>query len=440
MENSLSKKFSWQWLINTIFIVSSCFALSVVYLYKKPVNPSASFTPQDKKINPSAPPPIQVEVKRLQSRPFKFVISGSGDALPMRKSKLGAAVSGNIVFVDFYEGQLVKKGQILARVDDSLWKAKKNEMEAECKRLESDFSRLKAGFLPEEIEEKQASVDEIKATLRSLEAELTRKKSLFERDSLSATDWDNARFSYEATKARLKKASAELTNIKNGFRKEDIESMKSQLEKAQAQLAQAVYTLDHAIVRAPFDGFVLEKKVEIGEWMKADSPVATIADLSSVKVEIFVHEKLIPFIDSGVKVEIIVDALPVYEKIVGYVTEVVPQSLGGRNFPIRIQIPNKDYKIKIGMFCRAFAVLREKEDALMVHTDALVRKKDGVLIIKVNKENQAEFVRVVLGERDQDWYEILDSGGQLQPEDQVVVTNNWKLYDKAPVSIIKEYR
>lgn len=365
------------------------------------------------------PPPVFVEARPLHMHSFKITLSASGFIMPYRQSQIASALAGRITSVRIQEGQKVKKDDVLATIEDQLHKYYILEKEAECRRLEAEVKRLQTGYLVEEIRSQKEIVQEQEAQLRGLDAELKRKKELYLSQNISKNEWDEVRFKSDAQQARLQKAREDLALLERGFREEVKASAQAELEKTQAQLDGERYLLLQTEIKAPFDGTILQKYVEVGEWVKEGTVVASVIDISKVKVTVFVPERYLPLVEKKKQTQgdaqVLIDALPDRKDIVGKVIEIVPEaSAKDRNFTVRLLVENADNVIQSGMSCRVFAVFREVPNALLIHRDAFVNRGAQTLAIKIVTDTASntslpKYFTITIGGRDGDWFEILDS-------------------------------
>ena len=243
-------------------MICSCLLLCACSDEKLAAEPGKSGANPDKtgQAPPSGPPPVQAEARKVQLREFKLTVAVTGATIPYREAQVAASVEGLVTAVHINEGQEVKRGDVLVTLENDIWKARIKEKEAEYRKLQAEYARLQAGYLDEEIKQRQEAVGEIKANLRNLSSELKRKQELFQQKNISETEWDQARFTYEAAQARLEQAQAELQLYQRGYRQELIAGAKADLEKTAAQLEQLQISLAKTTITAPFAGAILEKK------------------------------------------------------------------------------------------------------------------------------------------------------------------------------------
>lgn len=429
-------------LLSIAIVLSSCSKGKAGEALEKPPDASGTATSPENdqpKGMMQGPPPVQVEVRAVVARPFQVKVAVTGSTTGYRKASPAAAVDGIVRAIHITEGRMVKKGETLVTIEDDIWKARLREQEAECKRCEAELARFKAGYLPYEIEQKKANVLEIKASWELAGLEYRRKEDLYKKRNISETERDQAKFTYEAAQARLQGAQAELKLLEGGFRKELVDAAGAELEKAVAQREQARVLLDKTKVPAPFDGVIAEKKVEVGEWVTSGTVIATLIDLSQIKVVTYIPEKYISLARLGFKAQVMLDAFP-GKDFTGEIIEILPEaSLQDRNLQVRFLVPNVENQIQAGMFCRISGIMREVPNALLLHTDAIVKQGTQTVAIKVGPGGAAEFVSLSLGSRDGNWFEILDAGGKIQAGDKVVVTNNPNVSPGAKLIVVREY-
>lgn len=404
------------------------------------------------------PVKVQVEIRAIRVQPLKVTVSTLGTTMPYRISNLAAVQDGLVLSVLFKDGQIVRKNQELVLLDNTILKAQQLEKKAECDRLDAELRRLKVGYLPEEIAEKKAIYDVAKASLEQANSEWQRKEELYRNKNISKSEWEQAKFNRQVCQAVVDRDLAAWELLKNGYRVELIAATQAELNRAQAQLSEVDYWLKKNTILAPFDGIILTKQVEEGEWVTTGKTVTTLLDISKIKIAIFVAEKYMGLVKPGLKGKITLDALPGQE-FEALIEEIIPQaSAQSRNFELRLVMDNPvapddpshlRHVIQPGMFCRVFGILREEESALMIHSDAIVRQQNQTYAIKAKtiKDEQGskvipEYVLITLGARNGDWFELRDLVPKLDQGDKVVVTNQESIKNEPgayELIVVREY-
>jgi HlyD family secretion protein len=250
------------------------------------------------------------------------VVSGTGQIKPKTYVNVGATSFGRITHLDVKEGDHVKKGQILARVENVQPTANVAAQQAMISSSQTDV----ASFLAAE-KTAEANVEHAKADLEQKQLDWTRAKSLYEQQLISKQDFDAKKAAYDLAVATLAQSNAAVVQSRA-----QTESAKSKVTNNQATLRSNIDALDKTVSVAPFDGIVTNLPVREGETVVVGiqnaegSTLMTLADMSVITAEVKVDETDIVNILIGQPADITVDALP-GRTFKGHVTLVGDQAI-----------------------------------------------------------------------------------------------------------------
>jgi HlyD family secretion protein len=258
------------------------------------------------------------------------------------------------------EGQTIRKGELVARLDHTELAQQAALREAEVAAFEAELAALTAGSRPQEIAAAQAAVAQAEAELERARLEFERQKSLFERRVTSEQNFEVARSSYEAAAAKLQEAREQLDLVREGPRQEEITRARARLDQAKQSLAIARTRLGYATLEAPLSGMVLSENVESGEYVVPGVPVVTIGDLVHAWVRAYVNETDLGRVKPGQKVCVTTDTYPdkVYPGELTFISseaEFTPKNVQTTEervklvYRIKIEIANPDLELKPGM-------------------------------------------------------------------------------------------
>ncbi len=241
----------------------------------------------------SSAPSVEISSVSLiyPSRSFS-VMSASGYVMADRKAALGVKTTGTLEWLGVKEGDIVKKGQVIGRLEN------------EDRKLNLEQARAN-------LELTQSALKEAEAEIYDARLSFERSKALLERGFISKAE-------YDASETRLKRAEALVSQ------------RKAQIKLAEAQLREAEVNLEYTYIKVPFDGVVLTKDADVGDIVtplgaaaNARASVITIADLNSLHVEVDVSEQNISKIKEGQACEIELDAFP-ERRFRGRVLKIIP--------------------------------------------------------------------------------------------------------------------
>ena len=349
-------------------------------------------------------------VKRADSD-VKDVIRISGN-IEVTDSDVSFKIAGRVLDRLVSEGEMVREGQIIARLESqdlsnevAIWKAEVQGTESELAELragsrleeidesraalekaQSDLDELLAGSRPEEIAASEATVELARANMENLKVEMNRYKKLFDEEVVSAEKYDKARTDYKMALAQVKQTEEMLHLAQKGPRKEDIEQARAALKgarekfklvkkgpraekidqasaklaKAKASLSLAKTKLSYGEVFSPLTGVVISENIEAGEYVVPGTPIVTVGDLVNVWVRGYVDEEDLGRVKVGLDAQVTADTYPekVYEGVVSFISskaEFTPKSVQTQKervklvYRIKVDIRNPNMELKPGM-------------------------------------------------------------------------------------------
>ncbi|CAN7256354.1 secretion protein HlyD [Pararhizobium sp. LjRoot238] len=250
-----------------------------------------------------------------------FVLYGNVD---IRQVSLGFRVNGRLSEVAADEGDVVKKGTMLARLDARPYDYAVRSAEANAAALRATLDKLKAGPRPTEIAQTRANYNASVAELQNAELELSRAQQLRPRGTISQAAFDQATAAKAMAAARAEAAREALNLIEEGTRAEDVAAAAAQLQAAEATLASARTSLEDTELRAPNDGIILSRVRETGAIVAPADTVFVLSLTEPVWVRTYVAEPDLGRIHPGMKVKVTSDTRPndAYDGTIGFISPV----------------------------------------------------------------------------------------------------------------------
>lgn len=237
---------------------------------------------------------------------------------------VGSRVGGRVEEVLVAEGQRVRKGDVLLRLDDSELRARLGSAEAAEKAAEgvvlqrkAQLALLESGARPAEVERAKAEWDSVRARLEQARRDAERYEALHAQEAVSTQDLERLRSEAEVLAAE-EKASAETYDLlKSGFRSEEIEKARADLLAAEAAAsearqgrAEAETLLEEMVVRAPGDALVEVLDLRPGDLLGPGGPAAVLVYPEKLWVRVYVPEIYLGYMKENAAVEVRVDSFP----------------------------------------------------------------------------------------------------------------------------------
>lgn len=364
----------------------------------------------------------EVEIEKVTLANIVEKVSATGKIQPEIEVKISSEVSGEIIELPFREGQQVKKGQLLVKVNPDL--------------IQSALNRSQAGY-----QNVKAGLEQAEASLREAKLSYERSKQLFEKGIISKADWDKAVSTYEIAQANKQSA---YYNV----------------QSAGATVNEARDNLNRTTIYAPMSGTISKLDVELGERVvgtqqMAGTEILRVANLNNMEVEIDVNENDIVKVRIGDSTIVEVDAY-LKKEFRGVVTEIA-NSAGATltadqvtNFKVKVRILEESYAdlmegkpenyspFRPGMTATVDILTNQRKNVVAVPISAIVIKSDtsstkkpymkteGSNRSKVNEEQKFECVFVVNG--DEAKLRVVKTG--IQDNSKIEIISGLKEGDK----------
>jgi HlyD family secretion protein len=290
-----------------------------------------------------------------------LVLYGNVD---LRQADLAFTDSGRIAAVLAEEGDVVKRDQLLARLDTSRLEPQIREAEAQVAGQKAAVDKLHHGSRPEEIAQARATVDAARADADNARQENTRLTSLAAsiggRAAVTERDIDAAKAALDSTAAKLAVSERALDLIVAGPRAEDIAQAEAQLQASEAQLALLKQQLKDADLLAPVAGVVRSRLMEAGEMASPQRPVFSLAVVDPKWVRAYAAEPELVRVRTGARAAITVDGLPGehFDGWVGFISpvaEFTPKSVQTEElrtslvYEVRVFVKDERNRLRLGM-------------------------------------------------------------------------------------------
>ena len=276
----------------------------------------------------------------------------------VRTVSLAFRVSGRLDQINFDEGEKVKKGDVIARLDDDIYKENLNQIEASIAMQKAKVAKLEKGYRVEEIKKGEAKLLQSGVERDRLKKEFNRVSKLFKENSISEQEYDNAKAAYEQAGAQYLYAQSSLEILKNGYEKEDILSAKAALASLEAQKNLHKINLEDTVLYAPNDGTIITRAYEKGSIVSPSQPVVELAKDDEYWVRSYMNEKYLGIIKTGLKAAIHTDSGNRYKGVVSFISpiaEFTPKTVQTEDlrtdlvYRFRIVLKDFDDGVKQGM-------------------------------------------------------------------------------------------
>jgi HlyD family secretion protein len=357
---------------------------------------------------------VTVQTGRVVKTDLTSLVTASGEIKPKNYINIGANAIGSITELLVKEGDHVRKGQLLAKIEDIQPEADVQAQKANISSAEADSNAAEAGLnaADENVNTMQAAIDHDKADLARMKAELDRAEALFKEQLMAKQDFDLKKYTYEAQQSAVKQSETRVIQARA-----QREQVAAQLASAQRRVAMAKANLvrfNDVLQKhnsyAPLDGVVTNLPVRVGETVvpglqnQNGTIIMTIADMSLITAEVKVDETDIVNVTLGQAADVTIDAIP-NKTFKGHVTEIgntaILRSSGvaasqsaissqeAKDFKVVVALDNPPDEIRPGLSCTAKITTATRQNVLTIPIQALTVRQRGDLEAKPAGANTA---------------------------------------------------
>jgi len=402
---------------------------------------------------------VVVQTGKVAKQDLTSVVSASGEIKPKTYVNIGANGYGKITKLFVQEGERVKKGQLLAKLDYVQSAADVAAMQAQLAAAKTDYTASDAA-----MKSAQSDLDKARADYDRAKLDYQRGEALYGQALIPKQDYDTRKATFDGADAAVASARARITQLKA-----QTASSQERIRQMQAQLTHASDVLSKTEYVAPYDGIVSNLPVREGETVimgiqsSPGSLLMTVSDMSVVTAEVMVDETDIVNVKLGQSAEVTIDAIP-KKTFQGTVTEIgnnaVVRSTGlattqtttgsqeAKDFKVVVTINNPPANLRPGLSTTAKITTATRPNAVTIPIQALTVRQKGDLEKKpgtgtvqaaapapsakdkeeiqgvfVIRNKKAEFVKVDTGITGTTDIEVVSG---LQPGDEIV-TGSYKV-------------
>ncbi len=282
--------------------------------------------------------PLEVQAAAVTARSAAaagpgVVLNATGYIVAAHKIQVTSKVVGKVAWIGVDKGDRVKRGQVIVRLEDDEYRAQLQQARGQLASLEARLKEALAGSRPEEIAKAKADVAAARAELENARINLERSRNLTADGVLARQALDDAQARYDLQTARVASLERTYELVRIGPRQEQIDALRGQVEQARGAVALQETLLANTVIRAPVTGTILERAVEVGEFVTtsfvgergAKGYVVSLADLNDLEVELDINQNDFARLRPRQRGVITTDAYP-DRKYEGVIDEISPEA------------------------------------------------------------------------------------------------------------------
>ena len=377
-------------------------------------------------------PTVSVQVAPVEKTTIQHTVTTQAILFPLQQAAIVPKISAPVQKFLVTRGSPVKKGQVLAVLENKDLAAAAQDTAGAFKQAQAQYETTTAASLPEEIRKAEADAQQAQQALDAQEKVFESRQKLFEQGALPRKELDQSRVDITQTRNQSDIAKQHLEKLLTIGKEDEIKAAEGQRDSAIGKYRGAQAQLSYSEIRSPISGVITDRPLYPGEMAAAGTPLLTVMDISSVIAKAHIPQDDAAALKIGDAGTMTVPGMD--KPIEGKVTVVSP-ALDPNSTTVEVwfEAKNPKHELRPGTSVQLALVARTVKDALVVHSNAVLTAPDGSsTVMLAGADGLAHQQAVKLGIRNGDDVQIVDG---LKEGDKVVSSGAYGLPDKTRIKI-----
>ena len=377
-------------------------------------------------------PEVSVQVVAVRKAPIEEAVLAEAVVFPLQQAVVTPKITSTIKQFLVQRGSPVKKGQLLAILENADLSAAAEQSKGEFEQAEAGYSTATGATLPQEIQKAELDAATAKTGLAAQQKVYDSRRELFEQGALPRRDLDSAQVALAQARSQSDVAQRQLSDLRRIGEKDALKSASGQLAAAHGKFRGAAAQLSYSEIRSPIDGVVTDRPQYAGELATANQPLLTVMDTSKLIAKAHIAQSEAAQLKPGNPAQIRVSGLA--EPLNGKVTLVSPAlDSGSTTIEVWVEAKRVNAALRPGMTVELSMVGRSFKEALVIQANAVFTNDQGENYVAIaGTDGRAQLKTVQIGIRTAD---IAQVTGGLKEGDLVVSSGGYALPDKTKIKI-----
>ena len=377
-------------------------------------------------------PLVTVQTAPAERAPISQLISAEAVIFPVAQAVITPRITSPIREFLVKRGSPVRKGQVLAILENKDLAAAAEQGKGEFAQAEAAYATTVGAGLPEQIQKAELDTAASKAASDAQQKVYDSRKELFQQGALPRRDLDAAQVALAQARSQYKQAQKQLDDLKNLGEKQALKSAGGQLSAATGKYQGAEAQLSYSEIRSPINGVVTDRPLYAGELATANQPLLTVMDLSKLiaKTHIAQSEAAVLRVDNPAELRV----AGLDDPVKGRVTLVSPAlDPGSTTIEVWVEASKPDPALRPGMTVNLSITAKTVKDAIVVSTSAVFKSPEGAdIVLLAGSDGHAHVKPVQIGVRASDRTQIVSG---INAGDQVITSGGYALPDNTAIKI-----
>jgi len=377
-------------------------------------------------------PVVSVQTTPAQRAPISQVISAEAVVYPLEQATVAPKISSTIKKFYVQRGARVKKGQLLAELENKDLSAAAESTKGDFEQADANYVTTVDASLPQQIQKAQLDAVAAKSNFEAQQKVYESRKELFQQGAIPRKDLDSAEVAFLQARSQNEQAQKQLADLQRVGKEQTLKSVKGSRASAEGRMRGAEALLSYSRITSPIDGVVTDRPLFEGDLATANQPLLTVMNTSRLIAKAHIAQSEAAVLKVGNPAELKIPALE--GPVKGRVSLVSPAlDPGSTTIEVWVEASKPDPALKPGMTVQLSMTAKTVKDALVVPTPAIYKNPEGTdYVLLVGSDGHARLKTVQVGVRNAEFTQIVSG---VAAGDPVISSGGYGLPDNTQVKI-----
>jgi len=377
-------------------------------------------------------PVVSVQTTPAQRAPISQVISAEAVVYPLEQATVAPKISSTIKKFHVQRGARVKKGQLLAELENKDLSAAAESSKGDFEQADANYVTIVDASLPQQIQKAQLDAVAAKSNFDAQQKVYESRKELFQQGAIPRKDMDSAEVAFLQARSQNEQAQKQLADLQRVGKEQTLKSAQGSRASAEGRMKGAEALLSYSRIISPIDGVVTDRPLYEGDVAIANQPLLTVMNTSRLIAKAHIAQSEAAVLKVGNPAELKIPGLD--EPVKGRVSLVSPAlDPGSTTIEVWVEASRPDPALKPGMTVGLSMTAKMLKDALIVPTPAIYKNSEGAdYVLLVGSDGHAHLKTVQVGIRNAEFAQIVSG---VAAGDQVINSGGYGLPDNTQIKI-----
>lgn len=379
-------------------------------------------------------PVVTVQTEPAERQAVSQFVSAEAVVFPLKQATVSPKISSTIVDFKVQRGTRVKKGQLLAILENKDLAAQAQASQGDFEQADANYAITVNAGVPQQIQKAELDAVAAKSAFEAAQKVFDSRKDLFQQGAIPRRDFDTADVALAQARSQNEQAQKQLADLQRMGKEQLLKAAEGTKESAEGHYHAATAQLSYSEIRSPIDGVITDRPLYVGDLAAANQPILTVMDISALVAKAHIPQADAAQLKVGDAARIKVESDE--ETVDGRVTLVSPAlDPGSTTVEVWIETRKPSPHLKPGMTVSIEISAKTIKDAIAVPTNAIFKNADGayyVLVAGTDKKARQKLVQ--LGVKNPQLTQIASG---INAGDSIIISGGYAVPDGTSIEIEK---